>query len=313
MRDDTVDRPVKTTAFHALIAPLCAGALALVLVSCSLRDAAMREVGGTLARGSQAWGSDDDPELVRDAAPFALKTIESLLAESPDDRVLLLAATRGFTQYAWGWIQQDADFAEPDSLERALQLRSRARALYLRAVRHGRHALDLRARGWETDPDAALRRLGRDDVPLLYWTAAAWGSAIALSKDDAELTADAALVERLMARALELDESFDLGAIHDFYISRDGGRPASAGGSAESARKHLARALELSNGRRAAPLVTFAETVSVAAQDRAGFRTLLEESLAVDVDAEPAQRLENLIYQKRARWLLSRIDDLFVE
>ncbi|PYQ47942.1 MAG: hypothetical protein DMF78_22480, partial [Acidobacteria bacterium] len=33
----------------------------------------------------------------------------------------------------------------------------------------------------------------------------------------------------------------------------------------------------------------------------------------VDVDAVPDMRLANLVYQKRARWLLGRADDLFVE
>lgn len=284
-----------------------------MLLGCSLRDAAMNGVGSAFARSSESWAADDDPELVRDAAPFALKTIESLLAESPDDPGLLLAATRDFTQYAYGWVQQDADYAESGDLARALALRGRARGLYRRAMRYGLHAIELRAPGWKANPERSLARFGKDDVQLLYWTAAAWGSAISLSKDDAELSADIDLVERLMARALELDEGYNLGAIHDLYIVWYGERPASAGGSIEIARTHLERARAISAGHRASPLVAFAETVSVATQNRAEFRALLEAAIAIDVDAVPAQRLTNLIYQKRARWLLSRADDLFVE
>jgi predicted anti-sigma-YlaC factor YlaD len=59
--------------------------------------------------------------------------------------------------------------------------------------------------------------------------------------------------------------------------------------------------------------VNFAETVSVAQQDRREFERLLREALAVDPDAVPDMRLANLVYQKRARWLLGRIDELFVE
>jgi predicted anti-sigma-YlaC factor YlaD len=305
--------PVKTDVFRALRSIASVGALALLLLGCSLRDAAMNGVGSALARSSESWATDDDPELVRDAAPFALKTIESLLAESPDDPDLLLAATRDFTQYAYGWVQQDADYAESEDLARALALRARARGLYRRALRYGLHAIELRAPGWRTNPERSLGRFGKDDVPLLYWTAAAWGSAISLSKDDSELSADVDLVERLMSRALELDEGYNLGAIHDLYIVWYGGRPASAGGSAEIARTHLERARAISAGHRAAPLVAFAETVSVSTQNRAEFRALLEEAIAIDVDAVPGQRLTNLIYQKRARWLLSRVDDLFVE
>jgi len=40
---------------------------------------------------------------------------------------------------------------------------------------------------------------------------------------------------------------------------------------------------------------------------------LLERALAIDVDARPEWRLANLIMQHRARWLLSRSDELFAE
>ena len=73
------------------------------------------------------------------------------------------------------------------------------------------------------------------------------------------------------------------------------------------------RALELAQGRRAAPLVSFAESVSVGAQKRDQFTKLLNEALAIDVNRAPDQRLANLVSQKRARWLLSRTDQLFIE
>ena len=42
------------------------------------------------------------------ALPFALKTIEALLAEAPEDRNLLLAACSGFTQYAYAFVEVEA-------------------------------------------------------------------------------------------------------------------------------------------------------------------------------------------------------------
>ena len=139
------------------------------------------------------------------------------------------------------------------------------------------------------------------------------GAAIALNKTDTELGADLPQVEVLMRRALELDEGYDLGAIHDFFIAYEGGRPAAAGGSVERARASLGRALQLSKGRRAAPLVAFAETVDVGLQNRAEFVKLLNQALAIDVNALPEQRLANVIAQRRAQWLLARMDRLFVE
>ena len=53
--------------------------------------------------------------------------------------------------------------------------------------------------------------------------------------------------------------------------------------------------------------------MDVPAQDRAGFRNLLERALQIDPDQDPEKRLANLIAQRRARWLLGRIDELFLE
>jgi predicted anti-sigma-YlaC factor YlaD len=53
--------------------------------------------------------------------------------------------------------------------------------------------------------------------------------------------------------------------------------------------------------------------VSVGRQDKAEFKQLLEQALAVDANAVPELRLANLLAQRRARWLLGRGEELFVE
>ena len=115
-----------------------------------------------------------------------------------------------------------------------------------------------------------------------------------------------------MRRAMALDEAHEHGSGHDFFIIYEGGR-SSVGGSLAKAREHLERSVAISKGRRAAPYVAFAETVSVASQDRGEFQALLNKALAVDPDGVKELRLSNRIYQKRARWLLGRADELFVE
>jgi predicted anti-sigma-YlaC factor YlaD len=59
--------------------------------------------------------------------------------------------------------------------------------------------------------------------------------------------------------------------------------------------------------------VSFAENASVSRQDKQAFKALLEQALAVDVSKPTDYRLANLLAQRRARWLLSRTDELFVE
>ena len=290
-------------------APLIASALlALAQPACSIKKLAVSSLGNALAEGGKTYASDDDPDLVREAVPFGLKTVEALLDESPRHKGLLLAAASGFTQYGFAFIQQEADFVEARDLARATALRDRARKHYRRGLEYGLRGIEVDFPGFR----AALAPLRKKHVPVLYWTANAWGAAIALSKDDAELSADQNLAEALMRRALELDEGYERGSVHDFFISYEGGR-RSVGGSVGEARQHLERALALSGGHRAWPLVNFAETVSVGAQDRKEFESMLRRALAVDPDAVPEVRVANLVAQRRARWLLGRADELFVE
>ena len=295
---------------------LLTGLAVLSLPGCSVKSLAVNSLGNALAEGTSSFATDEDPELVREAVPFGLKTMESLLEAQPRHKGLLYAASSGFCQYAYAFIQQDADFVEASDLARATALRDRARRLYLRGRDYGLRGLEVDFPGFRSalrqDSEAALGPTRKEHVRLLYWTAASWAAAMALAVNDSTLVADQDLPAAMMRRALLLDEGFDLGSIHDFFISFEAGRRA-AGGSIDEAGRHFERALALADGRRAWPYVNYAESVAVARQDKPEFERLLKEALAVDPDREKSQRLSNLIAQRRARWLLARTEELFIE
>jgi len=291
--------------------------LALALSGCSIKTMAVNTLGNALSEGTSGFAKDDDPELVRDAIPFALKTIETLIDSSPKHKGLLTAACSGFTSYGYAFIQQEADYIEAQDLDRATAMRIRAKKMYLRALDYGLRAFEVDDPGFRErlrrDPNAALVKTTKKQVPLLYWTAAAWGAAFSIDKADSSLSVNQNVIEALMRRAIALDESWDLGSLHDFFITWEGGR-TSVGGSLDKAKEHFERAKALAHGQRVSPFVTWAEDISVGAQNKKEFAALLTEALAIDVaKAAPEQRLANLLAQKRARWLLSRVDELFVE
>jgi len=291
--------------------------LILALNGCAVRGLVVNRFGDAIAQGGSAFSADDDPELVRAAAPFSLKLIESLLQESPAHKGLLLAAARGFTQYAYAFVQQEAEEAEDRDLATSLVLQDRARRLYSRARDYGLRGLALGRPGFaerlRMQPAEALARATDEDVPLLYWTAAAWAALIGLSKNDPELLGELPQVDALMNRALELDESFDRGAIHTFMIGYESVRQGVAGDPTERARRHFARAMELSAGSEAAPLLALAEAVCVPQQRRSEFEALLQQALRIDTRGAGDNRLATVLAQRRARWLLARIDRLFTE
>src|SRR6266850_618214 len=145
--------------------------LVLATSGCSFQKIAVNKLGDALATGGTAFASDDDPELVKAAAPFSLKLMESLLVESPKHQGLLFASASGFTQYAYAFVEQNADELEEKDLSAATEMRNRARKLYLRARNYGLRGLEVKHRGFakalHENPKSAAGTATSDDVPLL--------------------------------------------------------------------------------------------------------------------------------------------------
>ncbi len=267
-----------------------------------------------LSATASAFARDSDPEFVRLGAPSTLKMVEMLLDDRPAHPGLLLTACSGFTQYAYAFLHVEAEIMEPADAAAATDLRERAGQMFERALGYCHRAVDLpypklRA-ALAKDAGSALARVTRDDVPLLFWMAAAQGGASASKQNPMLQLADLAITRSLLARALELDERWNYGFIHEALIAIEGVPPL-LGGSPERARRHFDRAVELSDGLSASAYVAMATSVSQPAKDRAEFEKLLKAALAVDVNRRPETRLSNLIAQKRARALLSRATALF--
>jgi predicted anti-sigma-YlaC factor YlaD len=286
-----------------------------LLLACSPKRYALSHVADAIADTGEgsAIARDDDPELVRDAIPFALMTMESLSDQLDDHVGLRLAMARGFTQYAYAFLQQPAELGAPR--EEAQAAMTRARRLYLRARDYGAEGLKL-SRGLSIQDlrtPAGVSKLQKDDVPLLYWTVAAWAAAIAANKRDLELLGDLPLIATLLDRALQLDETYDQGALHEFAITFDPARPE--GTTPQKQKQHFDRARQLSQGEKISPLVTYAESVSGPAQNKREYEALLKEAASFDVDQPKARkyRLANVLAQRRARYLLAHEDDVFTD
>jgi predicted anti-sigma-YlaC factor YlaD len=294
-----------------------AGAVALLaatLAGCSVKTMAVKAVANSLAAPSDVMTRDDDPQLVKDAIPFGLKTYESLLESVPKHQPLLIATCSGYTSYAYAFVQTPAELeqftdrpASRAGIDRALKMNLRAKGYCMRALELRYPGIGQKLRA---DPDAALAKTTRKDVELLYWTAASWGSAMSLGKDQPDLVIDFPIVRAMASRALALDPEWSTGSIHELFITLDS-QPEALGGSPDGARKHFAEAVRIQKGQLPGPYVELAEGQSIFNQDRAEFEKLMNQAVALDVNVQPSVRLVSLIMQSRAKGCLEHIDDLF--
>jgi len=286
----------------------------LTLQGCSIKGMAMNSLADALSGqgdGGSVYLSDDDPALVGEALPFSLKLMESILQETPEHEGLLVAAASGFVSYSEMWVYRPARYMEDSDLHGSRRETARAKALFLRAREYSGQALEVGHPGIVARllrfPDSAVGELGAEDLPAMYWFTAAHGRAISLDPHDAELVVQATAVTALLDRALELDESWNKGALHELYMSI----PSQLGGSPEKTEEHFAKAMELNGGASVGPMVSLAESVYLGRQDRKAFTRTLNEVLAFDLDQYPENRLTNSLAQEHAAWLLSKADVLF--
>jgi predicted anti-sigma-YlaC factor YlaD len=272
---------------------------ALFVAGCSVQRFAVNSVADLFGSGASVFEQESDPVLVAEALPFGLKLMEALVAEQPENQALLLATAKGYLLYAYAFVWLPAEQFRFADMQRASGLRMRARALYQRAQNYAERAHRL-----ASSPPVS------EDVPVLYWNAVSLGLLISASKDQPQWLARLPEVEALLDEALALDADWNAGALHEFAITLQSARS----GRTDKAmlEEHYARALALSRGQRASLYVSYAESVAVQEQDRDQFVDLLNRALAVDMDADPDNRLMNVVTQQRARWLLENIDEFIL-
>ena len=292
----------------------------LLVPSCSINKMAMKAVSNALtARGSpDVFTADSDPQLVGDALPFAIKMHESLLQANPEHQGLLRATGSLFVMYANAFVQRPAEQLPRSMYAERQAAMERAKKMYLRG-------LELLYRGLGLKPPAfsgafgksalaeTLAGMKREDVPSLYWGAVAGVSAFSLNPLDLNLGLRLQEFLALAERAYELDAGFNSGALDDFFLLFYASVPESMGGDKDRAETHYRRALEKSGGLLASPYVSYAQALSIPAQDYDTFKTCLEAALSIDPDAAPSSRLVNTILQRKARYLLDNAALYFID
>src|SRR5262245_21218018 len=226
---------------------------------CSLKKMAVNTVASTLADVGTTFTSDEDVQLVRDALPFAHKFYESILESTPKHQGLLLATCSAFTQYSYAYVEMASE-ALPSVWSADIQaLRDRALKLYLRGRGYCFRAINARfgdgsSQALLQKPEALLAKAKREDVPLLYWTAASWGAAIYLGLDRPDIAIDLPMIRLLADRAISLEDGWGNGTLHELFITLDS-LPEVLGGDPARARAHFDKAVALQKGLSPGPYV----------------------------------------------------------
>ncbi len=286
---------------------MLAGALFLsFLTGCAVQSHLLNNAGELLSK--ETVTDDEDLELLQHASAYHLKVSQALLQEIPDHVKLAESVTRGYTQYAYVYLMDEADRTESEGIQKANQLRSRAAKMLLRAKSLGLQTLSRRYPLWDASAQdkksSASIEIAPADVGLAYWTMTAWAGAISLSKDSPDIVADLPQVLKLAEATWIANPRFDKGGLASMMGTLELARP---GGNLGRAQAYFDSAIEWRLDQ-ISPFVAKAENWAVAANNKDAFIQLLTQAIELGKDKSD---LSNVIMVRRARWLLESSDNLF--
>jgi len=254
--------------------------------------------------GLEAIFEESDLDFAEKAIPGNLTLLEALYrAKDKEDDHLAFLLTEGYTGYTLGFVE-DVD------VERAKILYARARDYGLRSLKKNKQF----AQAFEQDQTAfkkSLEQFGKEDVPMIFWTANAWGNLINVSISDPSVLGDLPKVNAMMEFVLKNDETYFYGSAHLYFAAILATTPKNLGGKPDSARYHFEKCFEIGNNKFILPHLYMAKSYCVQMQDKALFEKLLRTIDETSLDELPQQRLVNAIAKRKAKKLAERIDELF--
>ena len=154
----------------------------------------------------------------------------------------------------------------------------------------------------------------KDDIFDLYWLAASYGGAIKSSRGDPFELVNIPTVGKLLKTAIRLEPEWGRGALYSAMMSYTSSRPdLSSDMLKDSANYYFNKAVSVSDSLDASPFMTYAESIHKPFQNRAGYINKLNFVINMDVKKNTQFELSNIIAQKRAKWLLSKTNETFLE
>ena len=254
----------------------------------------------------------DHPKIVSLYFEKKIKSLERKKSLSTEQKRLLLKTK---VEYGFGVLLEESDRTLDHDYNLGVKKSQEAYIVFSDAKKVGNSILIIsypKLDSWlsgETDLQFKI-----NDVSDLYWLAAAYGGAIKSSRGNPFDVVKLPVVKKLLITAIALDPKWGKGALYSAMMSYTSSRPDLFGDALiDSVSSFYAKALIESDSLDASLFVSYAELIDKKFQDRDAFEKKLDLVLNMDVEKDKDFRLSNIIAQERAKWLLSKTDEIFFE
>lgn len=258
-------------------------------------------IGNLPTNLSRSMMNQEDPELVRTAAPAYLLMLDALVATYPDDETFLIPAAKLYGAYAGVFSNDEAQ---------TKRMANRAKEYAQRALCENEEdlceALDLKVE----DILLELDDLDEDELTLVYTYASSWASWIQANSGDWDAVAQLPKVKTLFKWVLSYDPSYDNGTTQVYMGVLESQLPPSLGGRPDLAKMHFDNAILASNNKHLMAKVLYAQQYARLLFEQELHDRLLSEVISADPKAE-GLTLINQLAKQQAEILLAESAEYF--
>ena len=120
------------------------------------------------------------------------------------------------------------------------------------------------------------------------------------------------LMACVIARELKNNDKVAIGLYGEFMLAAAFLSQKFYAPKLKKAKYHYDRAVKISDGLNPGPYMAWATTVCVNEGDYKEFERLLTIVIELDLEKTPENKLNNILAQEKAVWLLEHLDDYFL-
>ena len=241
-----------------------------------------------------------------------IKKLENNRSRSIEHERLLIK-TR--VEYGFGIIMEQADRLIDDNYLEGLNEYKKANIIFNEAKDSGMSIMSDRYPEFNTwlKKDAQID-FKQEDVSDMYWLAASIGGAIGSSRGNPFELINLPYVGRLLNKCIQIDPEWNHGSLYSAMMSFTTTRSdLSETMLRDTVDHYFNKTISSSNGMDAGPYLTYAESIHKTFQERKDFVDKLNYVLEMDIIPNSDHELSNLIAKSRAKWLLTKTDEYFLE
>ena len=254
----------------------------------------------------------EQPKLV---SVYFERKIEKLeKAKSPDlDSQRLLIRTK--VEYGFGIIMEQANRLIDEDYSLAMAKYEQANKIFSEARDSGISIISKKypnLKKW-LNKEASID-FNADDMNDIYWLAASIGGCISSSRGNPFELINLPNVGRLLRTGIDINPEWENGSFYSAMISFTTTRSdLNEIMLRDSVDYYFDKAVLYSDGKDAGPYLTYAESIHKPFQERKNFVDKLNYVINMENKPNNEFELTNLLAKSRAKWLLARTDEYFLE